>query len=114
MLRSGKLSVWAGNIHSEEALLTYVDDGAFGSDFDFNINPAFGRELKVEQRPVELKCLVQGFSSWNAFGDACVRQGKAIGLEFANAMVVLYAFEYVPSPKISREARLVFLGAFDF
>src|SRR5262245_11078034 len=114
MLSAGKVSVWVGNISSEDQLLSYVDDGAFGSDFDFLVNPNFGRELKTEEQPVVLEQLVEGFSSWKSFGDACVTRGLDLGVTTAHCMVVFYAFEYLPSPRTNRSAPLTFLGVFDF
>jgi len=99
---------------SEEELLSYVDDGTFSRDFDFTINTSFGRELKVEPDPVSLASLVIGFSSWQSFSEAVVKKGNEGGPRSATCMVILYAFDYIPSPRINTNARLIYLGAFDF
>jgi len=114
MLRKGKVSVWTGNFDSEDELLAYVDDGAFGSDFDFQVKTIFGRELRAEKRAVAIDELVQGCSSWRAFESAVVKSAKDAGIASAKCIVIFYAFEYVRSPGINRNAPLVFLGAFDF
>lgn len=49
MIKGGKVSVWIGDMNSEDELLAYVDDGGFGRDFDFVINPNDGRELVAKQ-----------------------------------------------------------------
>jgi len=114
MLKTGKVSIWIGNMTSEMNFLSYIDDGEFGRDFDFKVNPNFGRELKTEAHAASLEQLVHGFSAWKSFGDACVQRGKELGINSVNCMVVFYAFEYVPTPKINRNARVTFLGTFDF
>lgn len=114
MLKRGKVSVWVGNMTSEDELLSYLDDGGFASDFDFEVNPRLGRELKSVPHPATLERLVEGFSSWRVFGKACVKKGQDIGLHSANCMVVFYAFEYVPSLRINQKAPLAFVGSFDF
>ena len=114
MLKTGKVSIWIGNMTSEMDFLSYIDDGEFGHDFDFKVNPGFGRELKTESYATSLEQLVQGFSAWKSFGDACVQRGEEVGINSANCMVVLYTFEYVPSPNVNRNAGVTFLGTFDF
>lgn len=60
MLKGGKVSVWVGDIGCEDELLSYVDDGPFGIDFDFEVNPKFGRELKAERQAIDLEYLLSG------------------------------------------------------
>ena len=114
MLKSGKVSIWVGNIRSEDELLAYVDDGGFGSDFDFQVKPELGRELRAESKCVPLQQLVHGFSSWSSFVAPCVTRGEELYISAANCMVVLYAMEYIPSPKNNPNSPLAFLGVFDF
>ena len=48
MTKSGKISVWIGNLHSEDELLSYVDDGPFGRDYAFVLNANAGREKSFD------------------------------------------------------------------
>lgn len=114
MLKTGKLSVWVGNMTSEDEMLSYVDEGNFGQDFDFEINPEYGRELKVEPGDIGLPQLVEGFSSWKSFADDCVEQCNKLGIDKGSAMLVLYAFEYHPTSNVRASAPLQFIGVFDF
>jgi hypothetical protein len=114
MLKGGRVSIWIGHMTSEDDLLAYIDDGAFGSDFDFTIDPKFGRELKVEKLSIPLENLVKGFSYWQSFGGAVTEQAKLRGPSSAECMVILYAFEYLPSPRINKNAPLTYFGSFDF
>jgi hypothetical protein len=113
MLKAGRVSVWIGSVSSEDVLLSYVDDRSFSTDFDFEVNSKFGRELKCERVPVALEHLVEGFSAWRKFGDACARRGKEMGINSANCMVVFYAFEYVPTSQNKPGTPVTFLGSFD-
>jgi hypothetical protein len=114
MLKSGKVSIWIGNIASEEGMLSYVDDGDFGRDFDFEINPESGRELKAESHSVEASQLVHGFSSWKSFASECVQSCHNLGFDKATSMLVLYAFEYQPTSNINPNAQLNFVGVYDY
>lgn len=114
MIRRGKVSVWLGHMGSENELLAYVDDGKFSRDFDFAINPEIGRELTALPYPVPVLELVEGFSSWELFEEECIRQAESMGFHEGNCMVVLYAFEYLPSKMVNPNAPLKFLGVFDF
>ena len=114
MLKRGKVSVWIGNIYPENELLSYVDNGNFGLDFDFETNPRMRRELTSEIKAVGVEKLVLGFSSWKAFADAFVERATSRGIIAAKSLVVLYAFEYELSPKVNPKAPLSFAGVFDF
>ena len=114
MIKSGKVSVWIGSMNSEDELLAYVDEGAFGRDFDFVINPNAGRELVAKQHPTPVSELVEGFSYSKAFGQTSVKNAHDLGFNTANCMVVLYAFEYVPTKATNPNSSLAFVGAFDF
>ena len=114
MIRSGKASIWIGNFTSEDALVSYVDDGQFGHDFDFCVNPRGRREMVAEKSGISLMKLAEGFSYWENFYQAFLTQSRERSIEIASCMLVLYAFEYVPSERVNRSAPLQFIGAFDF
>jgi hypothetical protein len=114
MLKRGKVSIWIGNICPEHELLFYVDNGNFGLDFDFETNPRMRRELTSEKEAIGVDKLVHGFSSWKAFGAAFIARATSSGIVAAKSLVVLYAFEYVPSPKVNQEAPLSHIGVFDY
>lgn len=114
MLRPGKVSIWIGNIYPEHELLSYVDDGNFGLDFDLETDPRMRRELTSEKDAVGVEKLVYGFSSWKAFADAFIEKATRNGIIAAKSLVVLYAFEYETSPNVNPKAPLSFLGVFDF
>jgi hypothetical protein len=114
MLKRGKVSIWIGNIYPEHELLSYVDDGNFGLDFDFETNPRMRRELTSEKEAIGVEKLVHGFSSWKAFADTFIERATSSGIIAARSLVVLYAFEYEPSPKLNPNAPLSFVGVFDF
>ena len=114
MLKRGKVSIWIGNIYPEHELLSYVDDGNFGLDFDFETHPRMRRELTSEKEAVRVENLVHGFSSWKEFADAFIARAASRGISVAKSLVVLYAFEYESSPNVNPEAPLSFVGVFDF
>ena len=114
MMKPGKVSVWMGNIYPETELLSYVDDGGFGLDFDFETNPRMRRELTSEKEAVGVERLVRGFSSWQAFAYAFIESATSRGIVAAKALVVVYAFEYEPTPIVNPNAPLSFVGVFDF
>lgn len=114
MLRRGKVSIWIGNIYPEHKLLSYVDDGNFGRDFDFETSPRMRRELVSEKETMDVEKLVHGFSYWETFSDAFIEKATSSGIVAAKSLVVLYAFEYELSPRINPEAPLSFVGVFEF
>jgi hypothetical protein len=114
MLKRGKVSIWTGNIYPERELLSYVDSGKFGLDFDFEIDPRMRREMTSEKEGVGVEKLVHGFSSWKAFADAFIGKATNSGIVAAKSLVVLYAFEYELSPRVNPKAPLSFVGVFDF
>ncbi len=114
MTKSGKISVWIGNLNSEDELLSYVDDGPFGRDYAFVLNANAGRELVAKTHQVLLSELVEEFSYSNKFDRSCIEMATKLGFISANCMVVLYAFEYIPCTMVNPQSPLKFVGAFDF
>ena len=114
MLKRGKVSIWIGNIYPERDLLSYVDNGNFGLDFDFETDPRMRRELTSEKEAFGVEKLVHGFSSWKAFANAFIEKATSSGIVAAKSLVVLYAFEYELSPTVNPKAPLIFVGVFDF
>jgi hypothetical protein len=114
MVRSGKVSVWVGEFDSEESLLTYIDDGRFGQEFDLIVSPEFSRELNAEPQPVSCEQLISGVSYSDIFGQACLKRLRDLGISEAKCMVIFYAFEYSPSLIVSNDFMLTFVGTFDF
>ena len=114
MQQTGKVSVWIGNIDDEESLVSYVDDGAFGKDYDFEVNTRAGRELTAGTKALPVPELVKGFSAWESFSEGCIDRAKELGWHKAHIMLILYAFQYVPNPRTNPEAPMQFLGCFKF
>ncbi len=114
MVKSGKVSVWIGDIISEDELLDYVDDGAFGSDYDFKVTPRAKRELSAGTAFLPVVELIEGFSWWELFAEKCAARASELGITKGKCMVVFYAFEYMPSPSINAGSPLKFIGSFDF
>ena len=109
---AGKVSVWIGDFDDEMALLDYVEaDNGLGADFGCVLRHR--RELAVEQQPLPLRQLLDGFSSSRDFLDEIVAQAGADVQ--ARCAVVSYASDYTllgitPKP----EARLRFIGVASF
>lgn len=112
--QSGKVSIWVGDVTSEDELIEYVDDGGFAADFDYEPYPPLGREIATNPAPVPIGELVEGFSSWSSFADQCRQAASTLGISSSCCMVVLYNSAFEPSTASKRSARLRFLGSFNY
>ena len=115
-LKPGRVSVFAGDFHSYEAMDEYVDPGGrFEQDFGFRLDERYLPEVFVEAQPVPIRQLVSGFSAADSFAEAVCAAAERLSREMANTMVVFYFCEFDPARvTINPRAPLVFLGAFQF
>ena len=103
---AGKVSMWVGDIASEDELLDYIEHG-FGVDFGCVL--LHRRELSVKPQAEPVRALLRGFSWCERFTEEIV--GTAGPEATARCAVVSHGADYgllgvTPKPN----ARLRFLG----
>lgn len=114
--KGGKVSVWIGNLATDTELDGYMNiERAFEKDFGFALDEHDMPETKVEEKPVPISSLVDGFSWANSYGEAVSQLARKQGIESASTMVVCINFEYKPEQaKLTPKPRLIFLGVVNF
>jgi hypothetical protein len=92
--RVGKVvSLWLGNFTSEELLDEYLNEG-FEEDFGFKIFTPDSPEADIEDKAVDIRTLLNGYSQSASFVDEAVTAAQSKGWETATTAVVFYNFQY--------------------
>lgn len=114
--RSGRVSVWIGDLKTPDQLDEYMNlTASFENDFGFALDERDVREAAVEPCPTPIPQLVDGFSACDSFAEDVVKAAEAAGIERATTMLICYAFEFDPSKvEVNPTALLQFLGSFSF
>src|SRR4051794_3836998 len=102
MIKRGRVSIWVGDIKSEDELVSYVDDGQFARDYDFAFIPN-RREMFASNRGLPIMELLRGASHWTTFATQCLRRTEEMGLQQANAILMAYVLEYLPSAAVNEK-----------
>ena len=114
--KGGKVSVWIGNLSTDMELDDYMNiERDFETDFGFALDGHDMPETKVEEKPVPISNLVDGFSWADSYAEAVSQLAKKQGIESASTMVVCINFEYKPEQaRLTSRSRLIFLGVVNF
>lgn len=115
-LKGGKVSVWIGNFGSDIELDDYMNlSRTFEQDFGFEFNERNAPEAVVNDTPISIAELVNGFSRSNSYATVVANLAEKQGIGKATTMVVFLNFEYQPErAKLNESAPLKFLGAVPF
>jgi hypothetical protein len=114
--KGGRVSVWIGNLTSDVELDDYMNiQRTFEKDFGFEINERDMPETKVEEEPVPIAKLIEGFSWAEAYAESVNDLANEKGIEWATTMIIFINFEYNPeSAKPNPNAQVKFLGVVSF
>jgi hypothetical protein len=114
--KSGRVSVWIGNLKTEHELDEYLNlTHSFENDFGFELDERDIREFTVEPYAKEISPLVNGFSACESFAQNVVQASQVAGINKASTMLIFYAFEFDPSKvNVNTAAPLKFIGSFPF
>lgn len=122
--REGTVSIWLGNLSSEDEFENYVKE-QYGDD-DSPIS-RFAEEFEIgwydhdfiEADFIENKSSVEEFLSGNSYSSSFINEAvsasKSKGFESCNTKILLYDNEYIPNDRTENETqKLTFIGAFAF
>jgi hypothetical protein len=114
--KGGMVSVWVGDFGSDIQLDDYMNlSRTFEQDFGFEYNERNAPEAVVNDTPIPIVELVNGFSRSDSYAASVAELAEKQGIAKATTMVVFLNFEYQPeraSPK--EDVPLKFLGAVRF
>ncbi len=111
--RSGCVSVWIGDINSEEELDRYLRE-RFPIDFGFSFSGTGRAESAAFSQPGDIVEILRQASQARHFIEQIARCAPQNGIQEANCVLILYACEYLVSEILNLKAPLRFLGAFRY
>lgn len=114
--KGGMVSVWVGDFGSDVELDDYMNlSRTFEQDFGFEYNERNAPEAVVNDAPIPIVELVNGFSRSDSYSAFVVELAEQQGIAKATTMVVFLNFVYEPERAKPKEgAPLRFLGAVRF
>lgn len=114
--KGGMVSVWVGDFVSDIQLDDYMNlSRTFDQDFGFEFNERNAPETVVNDTPIPIAELVNGFSRSASYAALIAELAKSQGIMKATTMVVFLNFKYEPErARANQSAPLKFIGAVEF